>query len=96
MIQTSPPYKAAITSWYFVDKYWVEGKKGQVNSVIPYKHLCFVTENSEGKGKGVEIEHEVKPIPLLENLNPPSRIGLTNPTLLMTWHDLYFRQNIIL
>lgn len=68
MIQTSPPYKAAITSWYFVDKYQVEGKKGQVNSVIPFKHLCFVTENSEGKGKGVEIEHGVKPIPLLENL----------------------------
>ena len=68
LMQTSRPYKAAITSWHFVEKYSFEGKNGQVNSVIPYKHLCFVTEDSEGMGKGVKVDENINVVPLKDDL----------------------------
>ena len=57
MIQTSPPYKAAITSWYFVDKYRVRGRKGK--STALFHTSIFVSSPKIQKEKaGVEIEHE--------------------------------------
>lgn len=64
MFQTTPPYKVAITSWYFANKHKQIDTDGQVNTKIPYQDLVFIDIDSEGLEKDSKqtSKQDIKPL----------------------------------
>ena len=90
MIQTSPPYKAAITSGISWISTGLRGRKGKSTALFHTSIFVSSPKIQKEKAKVLKSSMMSNPFHYLKIWNPPSTIGLKKPTRLMTCHDLYF------